>query len=61
VARLGEAVGMTVVAEGVETADEMELLTDLGYGLMQGYYFSAPRPVEEIASLLLTPEAAPLP
>ena len=49
---------MTVVAEGVETADERELLTELGYGLMQGYYFSAPRPVEEITSLLPAPEPA---
>ncbi|HEX2104595.1 MAG TPA: EAL domain-containing protein [Solirubrobacteraceae bacterium] len=58
VAELGEAVGMTVVAEGVETADELHQLTELGYHTLQGYYFSAPRPVDEIAPLLLAPAAA---
>ena len=32
----------TVVAEGVETADEANVLVDLGCDLMQGYYFARP-------------------
>jgi EAL domain-containing protein (putative c-di-GMP-specific phosphodiesterase class I) len=34
--------GVTVVCEGVETADEMEVLTDLGVNLIQGYYLARP-------------------
>jgi diguanylate cyclase len=47
-AGLGEALGMTVVAEGVETEEDAQLLTDLGYGLLQGYHFGEPRPVARI-------------
>jgi diguanylate cyclase (GGDEF)-like protein len=57
-ARLGEAVGMNVVAEGVETKAELNLLTTLGYDLVQGYYFSAPRPADEITPLLRADDAA---
>jgi len=34
--------GVTVVCEGVETAGEMEVLTDLGVNLIQGYYIARP-------------------
>ncbi|MGK9065708.1 S6 modification regulatory phosphodiesterase RimA [Stutzerimonas chloritidismutans] len=34
--------GIDVIAEGVETADECSALRDLGIGLMQGYLFSKP-------------------
>jgi EAL domain-containing protein (putative c-di-GMP-specific phosphodiesterase class I) len=36
--------GIIVVAEGVETAGEREVLTDLGCDLLQGYYFAKPGP-----------------
>ena len=35
-------VGISVIAEGVETERERDFLKDAGIGLMQGYYFSAP-------------------
>jgi len=34
--------GVTPIAEGVETAGEMSALLDLGVGLMQGYLFARP-------------------
>lgn len=34
-----------VIAEGVERADEAEVLTDLGVHLVQGFYFGVPRAV----------------
>jgi len=34
--------GIKVIAEGVETKDEMVTLLDLGIGLMQGYLFARP-------------------
>ena len=36
-----------VVTEGVETEDQMQLLTMLGSDMFQGYYFARPMPVSE--------------
>lgn len=36
--------GMLVVAEGVETAEERRVVTDLGCPLLQGYHFAKPGP-----------------
>ncbi|MBI1945281.1 MAG: diguanylate cyclase [Deltaproteobacteria bacterium] len=35
---------LQVVAEGIETADERRVVTDLGVPLLQGYYFAKPGP-----------------
>jgi diguanylate cyclase (GGDEF)-like protein len=39
---LGRALDMTVVAEGVETSQQLEYLTSLGCDVIQGYLFSPP-------------------
>ena len=44
--------GFDVVAEGVETEEEMEKLKDWHVGLIQGYYFSPPVSGEKILDLL---------
>lgn len=36
--------GMEVVAEGVETKEELDCLVDLGCDIFQGYYFARPSP-----------------
>jgi EAL domain-containing protein (putative c-di-GMP-specific phosphodiesterase class I) len=38
---------MTVIAEGVETKEQLEFLTEIGCDMFQGYYFSKPVPVDE--------------
>ena len=43
---------LTVVAEGVETRGQLDLLKDAGCKLVQGYYFSKPIPAEEFARLI---------
>lgn len=43
---LAQQLGLRVVAEGVETAEELALLRRLGCDLMQGYFFSRPMRVE---------------
>jgi diguanylate cyclase (GGDEF)-like protein len=48
---LGQALGLTVAAEGVETADQRRLLASLGCKEMQGFLFSRAVPEEELASL----------
>jgi diguanylate cyclase (GGDEF)-like protein len=40
--------GMTAIAEGIETEEERSIITELGCPLLQGYYFSRPRPVQEL-------------
>ena len=42
--------GMYIVAEGVETAEEMNTLMDLGVDLLQGYFLSRPARVPEPVS-----------
>jgi EAL domain-containing protein (putative c-di-GMP-specific phosphodiesterase class I) len=44
---LGKALNMTVVAEGVETLEQLELLRKPGCDEIQGYYFSRPLPKAE--------------
>ena len=40
------------VAEGVETAAQVEELRQLGCGLVQGFYFSAAVPPERVEAML---------
>ena len=49
IARLLE---VPVIAEGVETKEQMELLKKLGCDIIQGYYFSKPLPPEEFGTLI---------
>ena len=45
--RLGADLGLTVVAEGVETAEQRRCLTELDCRWMQGFEFSRPLPAGE--------------
>ena len=49
---LAKALGMTVVAEGVEEQEQWTLLSRMGCDLVQGYICSRPLPPEEFAELL---------
>jgi EAL domain-containing protein (putative c-di-GMP-specific phosphodiesterase class I) len=49
---LAHALGLEVVAEGVETEAEVAELRSLGCDLAQGYYFWKPAPAQETAALL---------
>ncbi|NEL61316.1 EAL domain-containing protein, partial [Escherichia coli] len=42
--RMGKENGQLVLAEGVETAEEVALMESLGVDLFQGYYFGKPEP-----------------
>ncbi len=48
----GESFDMRVVAEGVETRQQLNTLGDLQCQTMQGYYFSKPLSVEETTQFL---------
>ena len=49
---LGNAMGLSVAAEGVETAEQQTFLKIAGCKEMQGYYFSKPLPAGELTALL---------
>jgi EAL domain-containing protein (putative c-di-GMP-specific phosphodiesterase class I) len=49
---LGRRMGINVLAEGVETHEQMEYLKQHGCNLIQGYYFSRPVAPEEFIRLL---------
>ena len=49
---LGHALGMGVIAEGVETPEQRELLAGSGCLRFQGFLFSRPLPEEELALYL---------
>jgi predicted signal transduction protein with EAL and GGDEF domain len=51
---------MTTTAEGVETAQQQDLLRRLGCSEMQGYLFSPPKPANEIRPLLLAHQQGPV-
>ena len=49
---LSEAMGLSVIAEGVETEEQRRYLTDLGCHAFQGYLFSHPLQLTEFEQFL---------
>ncbi|WP_313625590.1 putative bifunctional diguanylate cyclase/phosphodiesterase [Kosakonia sp.] len=49
---IAHSMNMHVVAEGIETAEQQALLTNMGCAYLQGFLFARPLPVEKVAVLL---------
>ncbi len=49
---LGRSLGLQVVAEGVETVDQRELLHEFGCDVVQGYLYSRPLPPAELPAFI---------
>ncbi|GMA84939.1 hypothetical protein GCM10025868_01890 [Angustibacter aerolatus] len=52
VVELGHNLGMSVVAEGVETPEALQRLRSMGCDVTQGYYFSRPLPAPALQAWL---------
>ncbi len=51
---LNENMGLKIIAEGVETFAEVQLLREMNCAIAQGYYFSRPMDEESLVTTLLT-------
>lgn len=49
---LGRTLNLQIVAEGVETLEQQEMLTGLGCTLLQGYLIGRPMPADQLAMAL---------
>lgn len=52
--RLAHGLGKRVIAEGIETQDQQDILQQLGCDMMQGYFYSPPMRVEFAEQLIET-------
>ncbi|MFC0337302.1 PAS domain S-box-containing protein/diguanylate cyclase (GGDEF) domain-containing protein [Kushneria avicenniae] len=51
---IGHRLGLEVIAEGVETSEQLELVNELNVDLVQGFYYFRSMPAERITPLLET-------
>jgi EAL domain-containing protein (putative c-di-GMP-specific phosphodiesterase class I) len=49
---MGHSLGQKIIAEGVETEQQLEYLTHRGCDIIQGYFFSKPLPTQDMTNLL---------
>ncbi len=53
VVTMAEKLGLGLLAEGVETKEQVEVLKTIGCDHVQGYYYAKPMPAEEFFQMLL--------
>jgi len=53
VARYASASSVGVIAEGIETLDELETMRAIGVSMFQGYLFHRPAPLEEVEHAII--------
>jgi diguanylate cyclase (GGDEF)-like protein/PAS domain S-box-containing protein len=61
IVKLGRDLGISVVAEGIESSRQLGLLRDMGCGLGQGYLVAAPMSASEMEPLIVAAPAPPAP
>jgi EAL domain-containing protein (putative c-di-GMP-specific phosphodiesterase class I) len=56
---MGHSLNLRIVAEGIETRDQLELLWSLNCDEWQGFLFSRPAPAEQFNALVRDGRKAP--
>ena len=51
---LGESLGLAVIAEGVETVEQRDMLVGQGCQAFQGFHFGRPGPVDALRAMAAT-------
>lgn len=54
--QLAHGLGISTIAEGVETQDQFSLLKEMGCEYIQGFYFLEPMPIEELGDKYQAPK-----
>lgn len=60
IATLGHSLGLRVLAEGVETAEELRAVVDSGVGEAQGFHYCRPMPADEFLTRCLRQGLVPM-
>ncbi|MBD2867722.1 EAL domain-containing protein [Paenibacillus arenilitoris] len=55
---MAQHLNMEVIAEGIETKDQLDILTDKDCGKIQGYYFSKPLSADDVEEAFFVPGRA---
>ena len=50
--RMAKQLGLSVIAEGVETQEQLDFLSSIKCDIVQGYYYSRPIPPEEFEAFM---------
>ncbi|WP_308220262.1 EAL domain-containing protein [Kineococcus sp. TRM81007] len=58
--KMGQALGLSIVAEGVEEPEQAAILREMGCPLAQGHLYCRPMPLEQLHEVLSRPAARPL-
>ncbi|MCR5405802.1 MAG: EAL domain-containing protein, partial [Lachnospiraceae bacterium] len=48
VVNMAKDIGMKTLAEGVETKEQLDFLKEIGCGMIQGYYYGRPEPIDDV-------------
>jgi diguanylate cyclase (GGDEF)-like protein/PAS domain S-box-containing protein len=56
---LGRSLGKTIIAEGIETAEQLSMLKEIGVDVGQGYLLSRPLRADQVPALFATKVAQP--
>ena len=53
---MSHRIGLPIIAEGVETQDQIEILSGMGLNFVQGYFYHKPLPLLDYEALITNPE-----